>query len=401
MAETHPSHSLLSKVPQVTVFFWIIKVLCTTVGETASDFLSEKMGLGLNHTSMIAGALLAIALVVQFSVKKYIPILYWFVVVLLSVFGTLITDILTDGHKFPLEWSTIIFSSLLGLTFAAWYATERTLSIHSIVTRRREAFYWLAILFTFALGTATGDLVAEKLAVGYLHTGLLVVAIIAAVSIAYRFRLDSVLAFWIAYILTRPLGASLGDYLSQPRRNGGLGLGATNTSVVFLSAIIVVVAFLAVTHKDRIENPGAPIGSENRARVARVQVAVVVGLLVALGIPGYYLRTAQLQAIAEAATSADRPLGDLSRFRTINNDMIGFVASGDWSSAESRADDLETSWDAAQGVLQRRSLEKWTLIDDAIDAVLKSTRASSRNIAATGAALHALAKLIDQLDPTK
>ena len=401
MTDKNPPHPILSKVPQVTVFFWIIKVLCTTVGETASDFLSEKMGLGLNHTSIIAGVLLAVALVAQFSVKKYIPALYWLVVVLLSVFGTLITDILTDGHKFPLEWSTIIFSSFLGLTFVAWYASERTLSIHSIFTRRREAFYWLAILFTFALGTATGDLVAEKLAVGYLHTGLLVVGIIAAAGLAYRFGLDSVLAFWIAYILTRPLGASLGDFLSQPRHNGGLGLGATNTSIVFLSAILAVVAYLAVTHKDRIEDPEARVRSEKSERVAMVQVAAVLGLALCLGIPGYYARAAQLQAAAAVGTSPDRPLGDLSNFRTITEDMIGFVGSGAWSSAESRANDLESSWDAAQGVLQRRSSEKWALMDNAIDTVLKDTRAASKDTSATSASLQALATLIDQLDHRK
>ena len=212
-----PGHRLLSKVPQVTVFFWVIKVLCTTVGETVSDFLAENLGLGLKGVAIVAGASLVLVLLVQFRAKKYVPALYWLAVVLISVFGTLITDILTDSLGFPLEASTLIFSALLGLTFAAWYARERTLSIHSIVTRRREAFYWLAILFTFALGTASGDLIAEKLGVGYLHTGLLVVAVIAATGIAWRVGLDSVLAFWIAYILTRPLGASLGDYLSQSR----------------------------------------------------------------------------------------------------------------------------------------------------------------------------------------
>jgi uncharacterized membrane-anchored protein len=172
--------ALASKVPQVTVFFWIIKILCTTVGETASDFLSVNMGLGLKGTSVAAGVCLALVLLVQFRAKRYIPAVYWLAVVLISVFGTLITDILTDSLHFPLEASTVIFSVALGLTFGAWYAKEGTLSIHSIFTARREAFYWLAILFTFALGTATGDLVAEKLGVGYLFTGLIVLGVIAA-----------------------------------------------------------------------------------------------------------------------------------------------------------------------------------------------------------------------------
>ena len=214
-ADFAAGNEMFSKVPQVTVFFWIIKVLCTTVGETASDFLNVNLGFGLTGTSIAAGICLAIVLFFQFKAKKYIPPIYWLAVVLISVFGTLITDILTDSLKFPLEASTIIFTVALAATFALWYRSEKTLSIHSIFTTKREIFYWLAILFTFALGTATGDLMAEKLGLGYLLTGSIVLGIIAAAWIGYRLGLDAVLAFWIAYILTRPLGASLGDYLSQ------------------------------------------------------------------------------------------------------------------------------------------------------------------------------------------
>jgi uncharacterized membrane-anchored protein len=400
VAESRPAPgALLSKVPQVTVFFWVIKVLCTTVGETASDFLSVNMGVGLTGTSIVAGVALAIALALQFSAPKYIPALYWLAVVLISVFGTLITDILTDSLKFPLEASTLIFSVLLGLTFAGWYARERTLSIHSIFTRRREAFYWLAILFTFALGTATGDLVAEQLGVGYLYTGFLVLGIIAAAAIASRFGLDAVLAFWIAYILTRPLGASLGDYLSQPRANGGLGLGATITSAGFLTAILAVVVYLAATQRDRIDDPEAAAPAAKPGRVAIVQLVVVIGLLLGVGVPGYYLRSAQLQRQADAASTHDRPLGDLSGFRTITADLIGFVRAADWAAAQARADDLETAWDDAQARLQRMSADSWTRVDDAIDDVLKKTRSSAKDAPATGAALRALAAVIDALDP--
>ena len=189
---------LYSKVPAVTVFFWIIKVLCTTVGETASDFLNVNLGLGLKGTSIAAGIVLVAVLFFQFRAKKYIPGIYWLAVVLISVFGTLVTDILTDSLGFPLEASTIIFSVALAITFGIWYAKEGTLSIHSIFTTRREAFYWLAILFTFALGTASGDLMAEKLGLGYLVTGLIVLGVIAAAMIAWRIGMDAVLAFWIA-----------------------------------------------------------------------------------------------------------------------------------------------------------------------------------------------------------
>jgi uncharacterized membrane-anchored protein len=152
---------ILSKVPEVTAYFWIIKVLCTTVGETAADFLNTKFNLGLTGTSVIMGILLVIALIFQFRAKKYIPSIYWLAVVLISVFGTFITDNLTDHFGISLKVTTVIFAILLAVTFSWWYAKEKTISIHSITTIRREAFYWLAVLFTFALGTATGDLVAE------------------------------------------------------------------------------------------------------------------------------------------------------------------------------------------------------------------------------------------------
>ena len=235
--------AMISKVSAVTIFFWIIKVLCTTVGETASDFLNVNLGLGLIGTSIIMGILFLIVLFLQFRATKYVPGLYWLTVVLISVFGTLVTDNLTDGMGVPLEFSTILFSICLLLTFVAWYLSEKDLSVHSIYTMRREAFYWLAILFTFALGTASGDLMAEGLGLGYLTTGLIVCACIICAAVAWRAGLDSVLSFWMIYIMTRPLGASLGDFLSQSTESGGLGLGATITSVIFLAAILVTVVF--------------------------------------------------------------------------------------------------------------------------------------------------------------
>ena len=242
---------ILNKVPAITLYFWIIKVLCTTVGETAADFLNTTLGLGLTGTTLVMGLLLAVVLAFQFRAKRYVPGLYWLAVVLLSVFGTLITDNLVDNFGVELEVTTAVFSVALATTFAAWYASERTLSIHTIVTPRREAFYWLAILFTFALGTAAGDLVAESLNQGYLVAALLFGAVIALVAVAHlRFGLNAILAFWIAYILTRPLGASLGDLLAQPGESGGLGLGTVVTSGLFLLAILATVAYLTATQKD-------------------------------------------------------------------------------------------------------------------------------------------------------
>jgi uncharacterized membrane-anchored protein len=245
---------MLNKVPAVTFYFWIIKVLCTTVGETAADLLNERMHLGLTRTPIVMGGLLLIALFFQFRARRYIPGVYWLAVVIISVFGTLITDNLTDHLNVPLATTTIIFGVALVVVFITWYVFEKTLSIHSIVTRRREAFYWLAILFTFALGTAAGDLTAETLKLGYLRSALGFAGLIAVIALAHLiFKLNAVLAFWLAYILTRPLGASLGDYMSQARQDGGLGLGPVITSAIFLTAILATVSYLAMTKKDVVE----------------------------------------------------------------------------------------------------------------------------------------------------
>jgi uncharacterized membrane-anchored protein len=252
-----PGRLMLNKVPEVTAFFWIIKVLATTVGETAADYLNETLGFGLTGTTLVMGVLLAVALVVQFRSRRYIPGVYWLAVVLISVFGTLITDNLTDNLGVPLPITTAVFAVALLVTFATWYRSEKTLSIHSIVTTRREAFYWLTILFTFALGTAAGDLAAESLGLGFLTSVLVFGALIALVGLSYRLGAGAVVTFWLAYILTRPLGASLGDLLSQDRVDGGLGLGTVVTSGLFLVTILALVIFLSVTRRDMSE-PAAP-----------------------------------------------------------------------------------------------------------------------------------------------
>lgn len=242
---------MLNKVPEITAYFWIIKILCTTVGETAADFLNVNLNFGLTNTTFVTGALLAAVLVAQFRIKQYTPSVYWLAVVLLSVFGTLITDNMTDNFNISLVTSTIIFSIALAATFGAWYKSEGTLSIHSIRTTKREAFYWLAILFTFALGTASGDLVAEKLNVGYTLSVVIFGGIIAAITFAhYRLKMNAILSFWTAYILTRPLGASLGDLLSQSKSDGGIGLGTVVTSVIFLVTILGLVIYLTSTKRD-------------------------------------------------------------------------------------------------------------------------------------------------------
>jgi len=251
------ARTMLSKVPEVTVYFWIIKIMATTVGETAADFLNTNLKLGLTGTTLVMGALLAAVLAVQFKARRYVPPVYWLAVVLISVVGTLITDNLVTNFGISLWTTTGLFAIALAATFSAWYASERSLSIHSIYTTKREGFYWSAILFTFALGTAAGDLVAEQLSLGYWRSALLFAAVIGLVVAAWRYsHLNAVLAFWVAYVLTRPLGASIGDYLSQPKDVGGLALGTAATSAIFLTTILGVVFYLVRTKQDQLDAPG-------------------------------------------------------------------------------------------------------------------------------------------------
>jgi uncharacterized membrane-anchored protein len=316
-----PGRKLLNKVPEITLYFWIIKVLCTTVGETAADLLNENLGLGLTTTSYVMAILLVLTLVFQFRASRYVPGLYWFAVVLISVVGTLFSDNLVDNLGVPLQTTTIGFAIVLAAVFAGWYASERTLSIHTIVTTRREGFYWLAILFTFALGTSAGDLAAEKLGLGYSAAALIFAALIAIVTLAHvRFKLNAILAFWIAYILTRPLGASIGDYLAQPTEEGGLGLGTILTSLIFLSTILSLVIYLARSKRDVIPVPslGADprAGAEARAGDDESHVLVVTNKVSA--------SPAVLEAVRERASA-----GPATFFLLVPNpDHVAFDRNG-------------------------------------------------------------------------
>ncbi len=369
---------LLSKVPEVTIFFWIIKVLCTTVGETFADFLNFNLGFGLGRTTLIMGIAFLIALFFQFKATKYVSSIYWITVVLISVFGTLVTDNLTDAMGVPLETSTIVFSVLLGLTFILWYLSEKTLSIHSIFTRKREVFYWLAILFTFALGTAVGDLYSEQLGFGYFNTGITVIIIILCVFFAWKFlKLDGILAFWVAYILTRPLGASLGDYLSQPKVNGGLGLGTTVTSAIFLIAILAIIVFLAVTKIDiSAKNESADTSEANRSRKnVLIQTIAVLCIFLVAGVGGYVWRSNNLAS--QTNTSQTTLAGQLTDFVKIENDMLKDVNSKDFTTAKKGADNLEHQWDTSEAKLRNTDGKTWTKIDGTIDVVLAAVRNSN------------------------
>ncbi len=257
------ARQMLNKVPEVTVYFWLIKCLCTTVGETFSDNLTSAWAGGdsaplskINSASvqvmLVTFGVLAVAMAVQLTRDRYIAPVYWLNVVLISVFGTQITDQFEGNGAVPnnMVAITVVSLTLLALVFAVWWYVERTLSMHSIRTHRREAFYWLAILTTFATGTAVGDLVAEKLSLGYFTTLVVFLAVIAVIAAIWKFtKANGVLMFWLAYIMTRPLGASTGDLLSQ-KGNQGLNLGTSVTSYIFLGLIVSFVAFLAIRKPD-------------------------------------------------------------------------------------------------------------------------------------------------------
>jgi uncharacterized membrane-anchored protein len=238
----------MSKVPEVTIGFWMVKVLTTGMGETTSDFLAHRIDPVI--AVACAGTVLALSLAVQFRLRRYVAWSYWSGIVMVSVFGTMAADVLHVGLGVPYVASTAFFGVVLTVVFAVWYATERTLSIHRIDTGRREFFYWATVVVTFALGTATGDLTAVTLHLGYLTSGLMFAALIAVPAAAYRLRVNPVLCFWFAYVITRPLGASFADWAGVSRARGGLALGTGPVSLVLGAVIVVFVGHLAAREKD-------------------------------------------------------------------------------------------------------------------------------------------------------
>jgi uncharacterized membrane-anchored protein len=241
--------SPLSKVPEVTVFFWIVKALTTAMGESTSDYLVHRMPPVV--AVLIGFAAFCVALVIQFRVRRYVAWAYWFAVAMVGLFGTMAADVLHVGLGVPYVVSTVLFVVVLAAVFITWYAVERTLSIHSIYTPRRELFYWAAVVSTFALGTAVGDLTAITLKLGYFSSGLLFAGLILIPAVGYwRFGLNSVFAFWFAYVLTRPVGASFADWFGKPRSVGGLAFGSGQVSLVLAALITCFVAYLAHTKID-------------------------------------------------------------------------------------------------------------------------------------------------------
>jgi uncharacterized membrane-anchored protein len=249
-----PGLQMLRKVPEITVYFWIIKLLTTAMGESTSDYLVYHID---PYVAVGLGAIgLAAALLLQLAASRYVAWIYWLAVLMVAIFGTMAADALHIQLHVPYLVSTVFFAIALAVVFVAWYQTEHTLSIHSINTRRRELFYWATVLATFALGTAAGDMTAFTLSLGFFSSIVLFAVLIALPALGYwLFGLNAIFAFWFAYIVTRPLGASIADWLGKSRSVGGLNLGDGLVSFVLAILIIGFVAYLTVTRKDIKDDP--------------------------------------------------------------------------------------------------------------------------------------------------
>jgi uncharacterized membrane-anchored protein len=391
-ARTHSGRLMLNKVPEVTIWFWVIKVLCTTVGESFADWINMQLGVGLVNTAWIFTAIFAVVLAVQLRLKRYVPFPYWLTVVVVSVTGTLYTDILTDQLNVPLWISSAVFSVLLAVVFGSWWLRERTLSIHSVTTRSRESFYWLTVLVTFALGTATGDWSLELTGWSPGVSVLLPLGLIAAITVLWKFGANPVLSFWLAYILTRPLGANIGDWLASPKvaQNPGdptgLALGTFTTSLVFLGLILATVIYLTVTRSDVTETYGATHvehagGDPRRERAALagfgLLAAAATGLLVwahaqpHVG-PAPEADTTSTVQLAPGQAVKDFPRTKVDALRNLAAIALKDAGSGDAAGAHTAAQSLRDLWDTDQDTLQPLDDTGWTSIDAQMDKVLKT-----------------------------
>jgi uncharacterized membrane-anchored protein len=380
---------MLNKVPEVTIWFWLIKILCTTVGESFADWINMQLGVGLVATAIIFTVVFAVVLAWQVTRSAYQPAAYWLTVVVVSVTGTLYTDILTDQLGVPLWLSTSVFSVALAAVFGIWWARERTLSIHSIVTRPREAFYWLAVLVTFALGTAAGDWTLELTGWSPGVSVLLPLALIVIITFCWRMGANPVLAFWLAYILTRPLGANLGDWLAAPKTpDKGLGLGTLVTSVIFLAAILATVVYLTLAKSDVIE------GHRQQDKYHRPgREWPLVGVMAASAIAaGVLLNWASAQPHANAAAEGEGPnpganvhltpaeavahfpKPDVANFRTLVQSMQTDLTANNQGALNGAVDAYEKAWDDDQDKLQPLDGKAWSFIDAQNDALFTAVR---------------------------
>ncbi|MCP2337315.1 COG4705 family protein [Actinomadura rupiterrae] len=393
----HPRHERrgrlpLNKVPEVTIWFWVIKVLCTTVGESFADWINTRLGVGLVNTAGIFTAVLVLVLAVQLGLKRYVPFPYWLTVVVVSVTGTLYTDILTDQLHVPLWISSAVFAVLLTAVFGAWWLRERTLSIHAVTTRSRESFYWLTVLVTFALGTATGDWTLDLTGWSPGVSVLLPLGLIAAITLLWRFGANPVLSFWLAYILTRPLGANIGDWLASPKvaetpgDPTGLALGTFTTSLIFLGLILATVLYLTATRTDvtdthRAPQPPRTAGDLRRERVALagfglLAVATAVLLVWAHGrphvTPAPESDTTPTVQLAPGQAVEHFPPGKINALRALASTALKDARAGNPAGAHKAAKSLRDLWDADESTLRPLDGTGWTSIDAQMDQVLKT-----------------------------
>lgn len=406
----HPAATrLLNKVPAITATFWLIKVLSTTIGETFADYLSVQVGLGPLVTDGAMVTLLVIALVAQLRTRRLVPWLYWLTVVLVSIVGTQITDFFTDVLGVSLYVSTAVFAAVLAVVFTVWWRQERTLAITAIDTPRRERFYWGAVLTTFALGTAGGDLATEALSLGFRNGALIFGGLILAVWAARRFGLNAVLAFWIAYVLTRPLGASLGDLLTQSHDFGGFGLGASLTSLIFLAVIVILVIREQVNvnrHGIRAKGQAPAVSPKHDYAWAAAGAVAVVAAAAVLAPSPTPAAASPVTASGGAhgnplESDATSPIGDLRPMAVIVDDVAAKTKAGDLPAATARVKDLEVAWDDGEAAMKPASPDDWHTMDSAIDGVLTALRATPPSKSASEAALTTLQTTIGTLEKKK
>ncbi|MCZ0983494.1 hypothetical protein O1L60_42565 [Streptomyces diastatochromogenes] len=383
---------MLNKVPEVTIWFWVIKILCTTVGESFADWIDMKLGVGLVNTAWIFTAVFVVVLAIQLRLKRYVPFPYWLTVVVVSVTGTLYTDILTDRLNVPLWISSAVFSVLLAVVFGVWWLRERTLSIHSVTTLPRESFYWLAVLVTFALGTATGDWTLELTGWSPGASVLLPLGLITAITLLWRFGANPVLSFWLAYILTRPLGANIGDWLASPKTAQnpgdptGLDLGTFTTSLIFLGLILATVLHLTVTRSDVTETHEAthtpPVPSNPRKEHTALACFVLLAVATAGLLFWAHSRPHVGPAPEEDNTSAVQmapgqavkkfPPSKVTALKTLATTSLHDTHAGNPTGAHAAAQSLRDLWDADQDSLQPLDQTGWTSIDAQMDKVLET-----------------------------
>ncbi|MEU1414961.1 hypothetical protein [Streptomyces sp. NPDC005731] len=391
-ARTRSGRLMLNKVPEVTIWFWVIKVLCTTVGESFADWINTQLGVGLVNTAWIFTAVLVVVLAVQMRLKRYVPLPYWLTVVVVSVTGTLYTDILTDQLNVPLWISSAVFSVLLVVVFGVWWLRERTLSIHSVTTHSRESFYWLTVLVTFALGTATGDWTLELTGWSPGASVLLPLGLIAAIMALWKFGANPVLSFWLAYVLTRPLGANIGDWLASPKvaqnpgEPTGLALGTFTTSLIFLGLILATVVYLTVTRSDVTETFEATHAAQKTGNPRKERIALAGFGLLAVATAALLVWAHSQPHVGPApetdnTTAVQLPPGQavkhfppakVDALRTLASTSLKDARSGDAAGAHTAAQSLRDLWDADQASLQPLDEIGWTSVDAQMDKMLKT-----------------------------